>query len=92
METGAKKGNNFSIQRSKFGKFIRFVSYFIGIIVFEVSFGYISEYSRMTESDVVAVWNIPMSDKMYKIEFEHGTTSGKRVVRVNGKVVLIFLK
>jgi hypothetical protein len=37
------------------------------------------------DSDVVAVWNIPMSDKMYKIEFEHGTTTGKRVVRVNGR-------
>lgn len=39
----------------------------------------------MSDGDVVAVWNVPMSDQMYKIEFEHGTTSGKRVVRVNGK-------
>ncbi|KAE9551328.1 hypothetical protein FO519_005443 [Halicephalobus sp. NKZ332] len=42
----------------------------------------------MAESDVVAVWSVPMSDKMYKIEFEHGTTSGKRVIRVNGKEIL----
>lgn len=34
----------------------------------------------------MAVWNVPMSDKMYKIEFEHGTTTGKRVIRVNGRV------
>ncbi|KAI6177617.1 Fas apoptotic inhibitory molecule 1 [Aphelenchoides bicaudatus] len=32
------------------------------------------------DSDLVAVWNIPLSDKMYKIEFEHGTTTGKRVI------------
>ena len=45
----------------------------------------------MADGDTVAVWNVPMSDKMYKIEFEHGTTSGKRVVRVNGKVTTLFL-
>jgi hypothetical protein len=29
---------------------------------------------------------VPMSEKVYKIEFEHGTTTGKRILRVNGKV------
>ncbi|KAH7731744.1 fas apoptotic inhibitory molecule 1 [Aphelenchoides avenae] len=42
----------------------------------------------MSDSDVVAVWNIPMSDKLYKIEFEHGTTTGKRVIRVNGREIV----
>uniref|UniRef100_A0AC35FT84 Fas apoptotic inhibitory molecule 1 n=2 Tax=Panagrolaimus sp. PS1159 TaxID=55785 RepID=A0AC35FT84_9BILA len=42
----------------------------------------------MSDGDTVAVWNVPMSDKMYKIEFEHGTTSGKRVIRVNGKEIV----
>lgn len=40
----------------------------------------------MAEADVVARWNVPMSDKVYKIEFHHGTTTGKRIVKVNGKV------
>jgi hypothetical protein len=41
---------------------------------------------QIVESDLVATWNVPMSDKVYKIEFEHGTTTGKRILRVNGKV------
>lgn len=41
----------------------------------------------MTDSvDIVGVWNVPMSDKSYKIEFFHGTTTGKRILKVNGKV------
>lgn len=38
--------------------------------------------------DVVGRWNLSLSDGKYKIEFEHGTTSGKRVIRVNDKVRL----
>ena len=37
-------------------------------------------------SDIVAVWEAPLSDKVHKVEFEHGTTTGKRVIRVDGKV------
>uniref|UniRef100_A0A7M4FSP9 Fas apoptotic inhibitory molecule 1 n=1 Tax=Crocodylus porosus TaxID=8502 RepID=A0A7M4FSP9_CROPO len=36
-------------------------------------------------SDLVAVWEVALSDGVHKIEFEHGTTSGKRVVYVDGK-------
>ncbi|XP_005367878.1 fas apoptotic inhibitory molecule 1 [Microtus ochrogaster] len=36
-------------------------------------------------SDVVAIWDVILSDGIHKIEFEHGTTSGKRVVYVDGK-------
>ncbi|CAO2633877.1 Fas apoptotic inhibitory molecule 1 [Lemmus lemmus] len=36
-------------------------------------------------SDVVAVWDVILNDGVHKIEFEHGTTSGKRVVYVDGK-------
>ena len=39
--------------------------------------------------DLVAIWEIKLSDGVHNIEFEHGTTSGKRVVRVNGKVTSI---
>ena len=36
--------------------------------------------------DIVAQWNISLADGKYRIEFEHGTTSGRRVIRVNNKV------
>ncbi|CAG9540254.1 unnamed protein product [Cercopithifilaria johnstoni] len=38
--------------------------------------------------DTVASWSIPVHDRIYKIEFEHGTASGKRVIRVDGKEIL----
>ncbi|XP_064472108.1 fas apoptotic inhibitory molecule 1-like [Ornithodoros turicata] len=38
-------------------------------------------------SDTVAVWEVPLSDKIHKVEFEHGTTTGKRVVKVDGEEV-----
>ncbi|XP_024048271.1 fas apoptotic inhibitory molecule 1 isoform X1 [Terrapene carolina triunguis] len=43
-------------------------------------YGYLE---KMT--DLVAVWEVALSDGVHKIEFEHGTTSGKRVVYVDGK-------
>ncbi|ELT99248.1 hypothetical protein CAPTEDRAFT_152651 [Capitella teleta] len=42
----------------------------------------------MGMSDLVALWELSLSDGNHKIEFEHGTTSGKRVIRVDGKEVL----
>ncbi len=36
--------------------------------------------------DLVAVWEIKLSDGVHQVEFEHGTTSGKRIIRVDGKV------
>ncbi|CAB3402888.1 unnamed protein product [Caenorhabditis bovis] len=42
----------------------------------------------MPEGDTVATWNVPLHDKVHKIEFEHGTTTGKRVIRVDGKEIL----
>ncbi len=36
--------------------------------------------------DRVALWDVPLQSGLYTIEFEHGTTSGKRIIRVNGKV------
>ncbi|XP_055485479.1 fas apoptotic inhibitory molecule 1-like [Psammomys obesus] len=35
--------------------------------------------------DVVAIWDVALSDGVHKIEFEHGTTSGKRIVYVDRK-------
>ncbi|XP_055268909.1 fas apoptotic inhibitory molecule 1 isoform X2 [Moschus berezovskii] len=45
-------------------------------------------YSLEKMTDLVAVWEVALSDGVHKIEFEHGTTSGKRVVYVNGKEVI----
>ncbi|KAI6065231.1 Fas apoptotic inhibitory molecule 1 isoform X1 [Aix galericulata] len=45
-----------------------------------------SRYSYLEKmTDLVAVWEVALSDGIHKIEFEHGTTSGKRVVYVDGK-------
>lgn len=41
--------------------------------------------------DLVAYWSVPLADGAHTVEFEHGTTSGKRVIRVDGKVSDIFL-
>lgn len=37
-------------------------------------------------SDLVAYWSVPLCDGVHTVEFEHGTISGKRVLRVDGKV------
>ncbi|KAK1165791.1 fas apoptotic inhibitory molecule 1 isoform X1 [Acipenser oxyrinchus oxyrinchus] len=48
-----------------------------------------SRYSHLEKmTDLVAVWEVALSDGVHKIEFEHGTTSGKRVVYVDGKEAL----
>lgn len=41
--------------------------------------------------EIAAEWNVPIRGKSHKIEFEHGTTSGKRIIWVNGKVRLKLL-
>ncbi|KTG41088.1 hypothetical protein cypCar_00001366 [Cyprinus carpio] len=38
--------------------------------------------------DIVGAWDVSLSDGIYRIEFEHGTTTGKRVIYINGKEVL----
>lgn len=37
--------------------------------------------------EVAAEWQVPVRGKLHKVEFEHGTTSGKRILWVDGKVV-----
>jgi len=39
--------------------------------------------------EVVAEWHVPMKGVINKIEFEHGTASGKRVIWLNEKVIVI---
>ncbi|VDN87837.1 unnamed protein product [Brugia pahangi] len=51
------------------------------------------DYPEMVDTvnkqDIVAHWSVPVHDRIYEIEFEHGTASGKRVIRVDGKVCLL---
>lgn len=44
----------------------------------------------MANNDVVAVWDVPMNDGLYTVEFEHGTLTGKRIIRINGTVIFII--
>lgn len=37
--------------------------------------------------DVVAEWEVGLADGVHRVQLEHGTTSGKRVVTVDGKEV-----
>lgn len=37
--------------------------------------------------DVVAVWQVKLADGPHKIVLEHGGTSGKRVISVDGEEV-----
>lgn len=36
--------------------------------------------------DTVAVWKVPLADGVHEVEFEHGTATGKRVVKLDGRV------
>ncbi|KAF6210856.1 hypothetical protein GE061_013967 [Apolygus lucorum] len=38
-------------------------------------------------NDTVGVWDVPLSDGLHTVEFEHGTASGKRIIRVDSKEV-----
>ncbi|CAL8289634.1 unnamed protein product [Lota lota] len=42
----------------------------------------------MLTGDVVGMWVVALSDGVYRIEFAHGTTTGKRIVYVNGQEVV----
>ncbi|KAK8727408.1 hypothetical protein OTU49_009543 [Cherax quadricarinatus] len=35
--------------------------------------------------DLVALWEVPLSDGIHKVGFEHGTTTGRRVLWVDGQ-------
>nr|XP_023024592.1 fas apoptotic inhibitory molecule 1 [Leptinotarsa decemlineata] len=39
-------------------------------------------------TDLVAYWSVPLLDGVHTVEFEHGVTSGKRVLRVDGNEIL----
>ena len=43
--------------------------------------------ASIDNEDLVGRWSISLADGKYVVEFEHGTTSGRRVIRVNSKEV-----
>lgn len=43
----------------------------------------------MMSNDLAGVWEVALSDGVHRIEFEHGTTTGKRVIYVDGKVLTV---
>lgn len=49
-----------------------------------------TEKNKYSE-DTVAVWKLPLADGVHEIEFEHGTATGKRVIRLDGKVSYFHL-
>lgn len=48
--------------------------------------GTLAKSDSQERGDLVAYWSVPLTDGVHTVEFEHGTTSGKRVIRVDGKV------
>ena len=52
----------------------------------------VSKGSSQDRSDLVAFWSVPLLDGVHTVEFEHGGTTGKRVIRVDGKVNKIVKK
>ncbi|TNM94098.1 fas apoptotic inhibitory molecule 1-like [Takifugu flavidus] len=44
--------------------------------------------SVMLSGDLVAAWDLDLSDGVHRIQFSHGTTTGKRLVCVNGQEVI----
>lgn len=45
------------------------------------------ENGQQPHREVVARWRVPMYGKVYEIEFEHGTASGKRVLWIDKQEV-----
>lgn len=45
-----------------------------------------SRTNSQERNDLVAYWSVLLKDGTHTVEFEHGTTTGKRVLRVDGQV------
>lgn len=43
-----------------------------------------SSDSFANPGDTVAIWQVTLKDGPHTVRFEHGTTSGKRVIYVDG--------
>lgn len=58
----------------------------------EMCLDHLPEEKRYNKNNIVAKWCVPVNGKTYRIEFEHGTTSGRRMVWVNEKVCYWILR
>lgn len=47
------------------------------------------ERAAYEKREVLAEWHVPLRGKIHKIEFEHGTTSGRRVLWVDRRVNIL---
>lgn len=56
-----------------------------------MSLDHLPEEKRYNKNNIVAKWCAPINGKMYRIELEHGTTSGRRMIWVNGKVTAVLI-
>lgn len=56
-----------------------------------ITFDHLTPEKRYNRNNIVAKWCAPINGKLYRIELEHGTTTGKRMVWVNGKVNINWL-
>ncbi|XP_075218106.1 fas apoptotic inhibitory molecule 1 [Lycorma delicatula] len=65
------------------GSFFEAQGYF-----FETNTSPTDEKMAGSSGDLVALWDVPLSDSVHHVEFEHGTATGKRVLRVDGKEIL----
>lgn len=45
--------------------------------------------SAVHPGDIASEWQIHLADGVHTVTFEHGTTSGKRVILVDGKEVIM---
>lgn len=50
-----------------------------------------NEKNEYDKREIAAEWNVPLRGNLHLIEFEHGTTSGKRVLWIDGKVNAIAI-
>ncbi|XP_055703419.1 fas apoptotic inhibitory molecule 1 [Phlebotomus papatasi] len=46
------------------------------------------ERENYARREVAAEWHVPLGGKVFRVEFEHGTASGKRVLWIDGKEIL----
>ncbi|XP_026464530.1 fas apoptotic inhibitory molecule 1 [Ctenocephalides felis] len=42
---------------------------------------------KSPSKEIVGSWDVPLRGKIYKVEFEHGTTTGKRVLWIDGQEI-----
>lgn len=56
------------------------------LTTFEENTTMVGHIEAPVKRHIIAEWQVPIRGKLYNIEFEHGTTSGKRVLLIDGKV------